>query len=115
MDLVVEVDVVFEVVLELLCEAGFYEGHGRGIDACFALWALLDAASAVALLNTFLTWPPEKPTATMPRSLPFLRNLGWRVGASIVCGCELLAEERRIPLLPSQYASSGADARLQSE
>jgi len=75
-DLVVEVDVVLEVVLELLCEAGFYEGHGRGIDACFALYALLEAASAVALLESPLTWPPEKPTATIPKSLPFLRNFG---------------------------------------
>ena len=76
MDLVVEVDIVLEVVLELLCEAGFYEGHRCGIDACFALCALLDAANAVALLYQSLTWPPEKPTATIPKSLPFLRNFG---------------------------------------
>jgi hypothetical protein len=37
------------------------------------------------------TWPPEKPTATMPKSVPFLRNLGWIVGASIVSEVEGLA------------------------
>jgi hypothetical protein len=47
--------------------------------------------------------------------VPFLRNLGWRVGASIVYRCEFLAEECRIPLLSGQYASLGADARSQSE
>jgi len=50
----------------------------------------------------------------MPKSLPFLRNLGWRVGASIVYRCEFLAEECRMPLLSGQYASLGADARSQS-
>jgi hypothetical protein len=114
-DFVIEVDVVFEVVSELICEAGLYESHGRRIDAGFALWPLSDTANAVALLESFLTWPPEKPTATMPKSLPFLRNLGWRVGASILGGCELLSEERRSPFLSSQYTGISADARSKSD
>ena len=49
----------------------------------------------------------------MPKSLPFLRNFGWRVGASILGVCELLAEERELALRSSQYAKLGADAGLQ--
>ena len=90
---------------ELVCQAGLYQSHGSGIDARFALWTLLGTVSAMWSFWSSLTWPPEKPTATMPKSVPFLRNLGWRVGASMIGEYELLAEEWRKPLLSSQYTS----------
>ncbi len=31
-----------------------------------------------------LTWPPEKPTATTPSSLPLARNLGWIVDGEVM-------------------------------
>ena len=30
------------------------------------------------------TWPPEKPTATTPSSLPFVRNLGKMVEGDVM-------------------------------
>jgi hypothetical protein len=50
-DFVVKVDVVFEVIFELVCQAGFYESHGRGIDARFALWTLLGTVRAKVIFS----------------------------------------------------------------
>jgi hypothetical protein len=51
----IEVDVVFEVVFELVCEAGLYEGHGRGIDTGFTLRMLSETSVATTRFAWFDT------------------------------------------------------------
>lgn len=54
------------------------------------LRALVSVKSAVCVLSQSRhTCPPEKPTATRPKSLAFLRNFGCIVGASILASLAL--------------------------
>ncbi len=75
MDRVVVVEGVAYVFFELGEEAGGYEGSGGGVDAGFALRWRVSWLSMVES-GEWYTWPPEKPTATTPSSLPFVKNLG---------------------------------------
>nr|POE93675.1 hypothetical protein CFP56_19687 [Quercus suber] len=94
-DLAVVVNVVFEVVPQLVDQAGFDEGHGRCIDTGFALedamLSVVITEGLWVLAGERSTCPPEKPTATRPNSLPLDKNLDWIVGASISsdgCACK---------------------------
>ena len=35
-------------------------------------------------MRRLITWPPEKPTATTPSSLPWDRNFGWIVDGEVM-------------------------------
>lgn len=61
--------------MELGEEAVLDELGGAGVNACFGL----EGCQMVRVEEEEgkRTWPPEKPTATTPSSLPRVRNLGW--------------------------------------
>lgn len=78
----VVVHVELELFSQLFDETGLNQGHRGSIDTGLALFNRVRDANEQTLVS--LTWPPQKPTATRPNSLREGRNLGWRVGASIV-------------------------------
>jgi hypothetical protein len=82
-DFTIVVHVELELFSQLFDETGLDQSHGSSINTSLALSNVLDT---LCLFGTFclLTWPPQKPTATRPNSLREGRNLGWRVGASIL-------------------------------
>jgi len=47
------------------------------------------------MLDFNLTWPPENPTATTPRSVLEARNLGWISGAADMVAGDLFVFGRK--------------------
>ena len=72
---VVVVESVAEVFFELGEQTGVYQSRWSGIDAGFTLVICQRNGDARGVKGRG-TWPPENPTATTPRSMGAVRNLG---------------------------------------
>lgn len=83
---VIMVKGIVEVFFELGKEAGGYEGCRGCVDAGFALEGESVRVMVEEEEEGGLAWPPEKPTATTPRSLFELRNFGAIVEGEVIVG-----------------------------
>lgn len=75
------VEVITQFFVELCEETILDQGRWSSIYTWLALSGVRDAFQRVMVERT---WPPEKPTATTPSSLPFVRNFGWIIEVVVI-------------------------------